>query len=106
MAIDIAKLNPETLELLDFYPQTMEDVSTDEIVAAHKGFTIGLAIPNGGILGVSFWQAESGQAYAKPTELLPGFPGYNARQAHIDLAIAAIDAAMLMTGQTELLIEN
>ena len=98
------RLDADTLESLDFFPQEREDIAIDDPVASYKGFTIALCIPNGGILGVSFWDQELSQRYAKPTELLPDFPGYHAKGAHIALAEAAIDAATIETGQLSLAI--
>lgn len=97
------KLNSEILESMDFYPQTKEDLEIDTPIASYKGFTIGLCIPNGGIVGVSFWCHESGRMFASPTELLSGFPGYGAKTEHIALAQAAIDAATIETGQLSLM---
>lgn len=89
-----SKLNPKALLGHGFTPEDFDEfVSNDRPVATHRGYTISLMIPNGGILGVSFYKSATGECYSRPTEGCDDFPGYQNGRGHIEMAIAAIDAA-------------
>jgi len=74
-----------------FVTDSWEYLEGDKVTCSYRGFSIALMIPNGGILGVSFWPGESGNGFSMPTECQESFPGYEATDEHIALAKAAID---------------
>lgn len=94
-----------TLESHGFISDQWEFLEGDKVVCSYRGFCIGLMIPNGGILGVSFWPSTCGNGFSKPTECLEDFPGYDATDEHIDLAKAAIDAILGSEPEQLLLVE-
>lgn len=77
-----------------FVSDVWEFLEGDKVICSYRGFSIGLMIPNGGILGVSFWPGKQGNGFSMPTECMEDFPGYGATDKHIALAKAAIDAML------------
>lgn len=89
------KLDADILAEHGFYPDDFEEfVQWDMIAAKHCGYTISLCVPNGGILGVSFYKRATDESYSLPTEANNDLPGYYDKKGHIKLARKAIDAAM------------
>jgi len=79
-----------------FRLDTWKFLGADDIACTYRGFSIGLMIPNGGIIGVSFWCGVNVNfnGFSKLTEHLKTFPGYENKDGHVDLAKAAIDAIL------------
>ena len=82
----------ETLYAQGFCQEEPEWAASDELACNYRGFKIGLMIPNGGILSVSFSQGD--MAFSIPTEFNDNLPGYDDKEGHIQLAKAAIDSIL------------
>lgn len=94
-------LNPQVLDELGFCPESYDDFTQfDKPVGTHKVYTIALIIPDGCLMGVSFYSADKSECYSCPTieTDLAGSPDADDpelnKRNHIQWAKAAIDAAM------------